>query len=476
MTNKKHETGAGGEDDVAGATGEGEATGAVEETAVTTAVAADEAQTGAATTLVVHKHGRLRSTLVGLLVLLSCLTLVITGVTIWTHYTVLNTNGYMKLVGPIGKDPQAIQALSSYVAAQVVTASDLQGRAQSALPTQAQFLAGPLTSYVQSFIDKQVTKVLSTPQAYDLWLGINRVTHQQLVGLLRGQNNYTYIQGNDVKLNLLPLVSQALVWLDSKLPGALSSKFSPPVIQPGTPASDSIQQMSLWAGKALPANFGQVTLLKNNALGPAQKAVKIFDGLVIALPIILALLIAGTILLSRRRRYTVMALGIGGAIALIVTYVIIKRASAAIVGSLQLGSVNEVVRNVVSASLRPLATITIWVVVIGAIVAVVAWLIGRKDVRTVIVDAGKKVVEVQGDALGSSSPTVRWIAGHTQLLRVLGLVAGLILLVIAASSSWLAIAFAILLTLLYEGLLSLLVGEWPFGHDAAGADAGTPAA
>ena len=137
---------------------------------------------------------------------------------------------------------------------------------------------------------------------------------------------------------------------------------------------------------------------------------------------------------------------------------------------------NEVVRNVVSASLRPLATITIWVVVIGAIVAVVAWLIGRKDVRTVIVDAGKKVVEVQGDALGSSSPTVRWIAGHTQLLRVLGLVAGLILLVIAASSSWLAIAFAILLTLLYEGLLSLLVGEWPFGHDAAGADAGTPAA
>ena len=338
MTNKKHETGAGGEDDVAGATGEGEATGAVEETAVTTAVAADEAQTGAATTLVVHKHGRLRSTLVGLLVLLSCLTLVITGVTIWTHYTVLNTNGYMKLVGPIGKDPQAIQALSSYVAAQVVTASDLQGRAQSALPTQAQFLAGPLTSYVQSFIDKQVTKVLSTPQAYDLWLGINRVTHQQLVGLLRGQNNYTYIQGNDVKLNLLPLVSQALVWLDSKLPGALSSKFSPPVIQPGTPASDSIQQMSLWAGKALPANFGQVTLLKNNALGPAQKAVKIFDGLVIALPIILALLIAGTILLSRRRRYTVMALGIGGAIALIVTYVIIKRASAAIVGSLQLGS------------------------------------------------------------------------------------------------------------------------------------------
>ncbi len=181
------------------------------------------------------------------------------------------------------------------------------------------------------------------------------------------------------------------------------------------------------------------------------------------------MLIAVTILLSRRRRYTVMALGIGGAIALIITYVIIKRASAAIVGGLQLGSVNEVVKNVVTASLGPLATITIWVVVIGAIVAVVAWLVGRKDVQTVIVDTGKKVVEVQGSALGSSSATVRWIARHIQLLRVVGLVAGLILLVIAASSSWLAIAFALLLTLLYEGLLSLLVGEWPFHHEDAGA-------
>ncbi len=296
--------------------------------------------------------------------------------------------------------------------------------------------------------------------------------------MLRGQNNYTYIQGSDVKLNLLPLVSQALVWLDSKLPGALSSKFSPPVIEPGTPASQSIQQVSQWSGKTLPADFGQVTLLTSNALGPAQKAVKIFDGLVIALPIILVVLVAVTILLSRRRRFTIMALGIGSAIALIVTYVIIKRASAAIVGSLHLGNVNEVVRNVVSASLGPLATITIWVVVIGAIVAVVAWLVGRKDVQTAIVGAGKKVVEAQGSALSSSSATVRWIARNIQLLRIVGLVAGLILLVIAASSSWLAIAFAILLTLLYEGLLSLLVGEWPFGHGSAGADgaeAGTPA-
>ncbi len=84
------------------------------------------AAVGPTQTVIVHKHGRLRSVLVGFLVFLTCLTLIVTGVTIWTHYTVLNTDGYMKLVGPVGKDPQAIKALSGYVAAQVVTASDLQ--------------------------------------------------------------------------------------------------------------------------------------------------------------------------------------------------------------------------------------------------------------------------------------------------------------------------------------------------------------
>ena len=431
----------------------------------------------ATTVVAVRKHSRLRAALVGLLVVLSCLTLVVTGVTIWTHYTILNTNGYMKLVGPVGKDPQAIKALSAYVAGQIVTATDLQARAQDALPAKAQFLAGPIAAQVQSFIGKQTTKALSTPQAYNLWLSVNRVAHEQIVGLLRGQNNYTYIQGSDVKLNTLPLVSQALVWLNGKLPGALSSRFSPPVIEPGTPASASIQQVSQWAGKTLPADFGQITLLTSTALGPAQKAVKLFDSLVIALPIILAVLVAVTILLSRRRRLTIIELGIGGAIALIITYVIVKRASAAIVGGLKLGSVTEVVHRVVDASLGPLATITIWVVVIGAIVAVAAWLSGRKDVQTVIVDAGRKVVTTQSTALGTSSPTVGWIGRHLELLRVVGLVAGLILLVVAASSSWLGIAFAILLTLLYEGVLSLLVGEWPFTHHAAeapGAGAGTP--
>ncbi|HEY5386771.1 MAG TPA: hypothetical protein VIL79_02610, partial [Thermoleophilia bacterium] len=96
-------------------------------------------------TVIVRRGGRARTILVGLLILLTCLAVVVTGVAIWTHYTVLNTKGYINLVAPIGKDPEAIKALSGYVAGQVVTATDLQQRTQDALPPKAGFLAAPIT-------------------------------------------------------------------------------------------------------------------------------------------------------------------------------------------------------------------------------------------------------------------------------------------------------------------------------------------
>ena len=109
-----------------------------------------------------RRPSRVRRLLVGLLIFLSCLAVVVTGLTLWTHYTVMNTDGYMNLVGPIGKDPQAIQNLSEYISTQVIAATDLQTRITDALPPRVQLLAGPITSYVEDFITKGANKVLSS--------------------------------------------------------------------------------------------------------------------------------------------------------------------------------------------------------------------------------------------------------------------------------------------------------------------------
>jgi hypothetical protein len=442
---------------------------AAEQTAATQALPA--ADDGSPTDVVlVRKGGRARNFLVGVLVVLSCLAVVVTGVAWWAHYTVLNTDGYINLVGPVGKDPQAIKSLSDYVAGQVVTATDLEQRTAEALPPKAQFLAGPITAAVDKFITDGTAKVLSTPQAYDLWIKINTVAHEKIVALLRGDTTSTYIQGDDVKLDTIPLISQVLVWVDGKLPGALGTKFSPPVIAPGTPPDQAIQQVSAWTGRPLPADFGQITLLQSDSLGPAQTAVRWFDTLIWVVLAVAIVLIALTIWLSRHRRRTLIELGIGAAMALILTRVIAKQASTAIVDSLHSGSTVTVLRGVVNAALGPLTTLTIWIVVIGILVAVGAWIAGRRDVQVAVVSAGKRVVQTEDDTLAADSPITDWVERYAQWLRIAGLVAGLVVLVVA-TSSWFAIVVWVLVILVYEGVISLVIRQWPFGRRDKGGSA-----
>jgi hypothetical protein len=404
---------------------------------------------------------RFRPLLVGVLVVLTCFSVVVTGLTWWTHYTVMDTEGYMSLVAPIGKDPQAIQRLSEYVGGEVVSATDLQQRVTDALPERVQLLAGPITAYVEDFIVKGAEKVLSSPKAYELWLQVNRVGHEKIVALLRGDTTNVYIQGSDVKLNLLPLISQVLVWLDDRLPGALSDRLSPPVIESGASPEEGIQEVANWSGKPLPSDFGQITLLQSDALGPAQSAVKWFDRLTWILPLVTAALVALTIWLSRRRARTAIALGIGAAVAIFVTRVIVKRASLYLTEQLREGEGGHIVRDVVDAALGPLTTLTIWICVVGVAVAAVVWLLGRKDVREAAVATGKRVVGQATEIRLPDSPVTSWVINHVVGVRWGVLVAGLILLALMASS-WLGIILTILAVLLAEGVLSLVSGQWPF--------------
>lgn len=427
--------------------------------------AADEAST--AVMKLARRPSRLRAALIGLLVVLSCLAVVITGVTWWAHYTVMDTDGYMKIVGPIGKDPQAIQNLSEYLSSEIVKTTDLQTRISDALPAQVQVLSGPITVYVEDFITKGTRKVLSTPKAYELWLQINRVGHEKIVALLRGETNNVYVQGSDVKLNLLPLVSQALVWLDQRLPGGLSSRFNPPVISPGASPEQGIQEIANWSGKPLSSDFGQITLLQSDALGPAQTAIKWFDRLMWILPLVTAALMALTIWLARRRGRAAIALGIGAAIAIFVARVIILRASEYLTTQVKEGAGQHILRQVVHASLGPLTTITVWVCVIGVVVAILVWALGRRDVRAGVVAVGRRAAGQAAEIRVPESPVTGWVVARVTPLRWAVLVAGLIVLALVASS-WLGIVLTIVAELLLQGLLSLLAAQWPFEGHATG--------
>jgi hypothetical protein len=181
-------------------------------------------------------------------------------------------------------------------------------------------------------------------------------------------------------------------------------------------------------------------------------------------------LIALTIWLSRRRGRTAIALGIGAAIAIFVTRVIVLRGSAYLTDQLKSGSGVHIVKDVVNASLDPLTTITIWICVIGVVAAVLVWLLGRRDVRAGVVAVGRRATGQAAEVKIPDSPVTSWVGNHVVAVRWGVLVVGLIVLALTASS-WLGIILTIVVVLLLEAVLSMIAGQWPFeeheGDEAA---------
>jgi hypothetical protein len=404
-----------------------------------------------------------RDLLVGLLVVLACLGVLVSGVAFWAHYTVLDTDGYLDVVGPVAQNPRSVRALSEYIAAEAMVAADLQARTAEALPPRGVFLAAPIAEAVEAFIEDQTFALLSTPQAYEWWLDINRVSHTQIVALLRGETSLAYIQGDDVKLNILPLMSQVLVRLDDRLPGALPTRFDPPRITAEMPPDEARRQLSSWLGRPLPPDSGQVTLITSEALGPAQTAVRWFDRLVIIVPVVTLVLVAAAIWLSRRRRRTIIELGVGVAVALVVLHVVIARLTEVLLARLQTETAVGVARDIVNASLGPLTTIVMWLVIAGVVVAAAAWLAGRRDVKDAVVMSSRRVASTRGDIVRASPPIVKWSSRHVDALRVAGLAVALVLLLLFATS-WILLLLLLLLAVAFQLALSWIAAGWPFAH------------
>lgn len=415
-----------------------------------------------ASAVAVPSHGRLRRSLVVLLVVLACLGIVLTAVTWWLHYTALNTDGYLKVVGPVAQDEQVQADLSAYLAGQIISVTDLQDQAVEVLPPKAQFLAGPITDEVEQWMTKVIQRLLASDRAYEAWIGINRFAHERAVGLLRGDNKYTYIEGEDVKVNTLPLISQALQRVDERAPRLFGEDFTAPVITPDTPVDDGVAQLQAALGRPLPPEFGQFTLVSSSKIETAQTAVRVFDAIVIVLPIVTLALIAAAVYFARRRLRVVIWLAIGAAAALLAARILIKQLYETIVNDLGTGSVRHVAGRIMSAAIEPILNVTLWLVIAGIVVGVAAWLAGKPEVRDPVVGYAR----AGGERLRQGLAVSGWAGRNADWLRLGGIVSALIALLVVSGSLW-AIAVVLVLLALYELAVSWLAGSWPFAPRVA---------
>jgi hypothetical protein len=395
------------------------------------------------------RRRRIRRSVVGLLVALSCLLVLLSTTEVWAHRTLLNTGTFVGTVGPVFNNPAVTSAVAARATDELFTELNLQARLKDALPPKASFAAAPVVNATKGFVAGQLATVMASPQFQAIWTATLTSMHQLLVAVLRGQHTAAVsTSGGYIVLNTVPLINQAL----GKVSGLASDLTGKPVTLPAITSADPPQQavnkLSKALGVTLPSDFGQITLVKSSDLAGVQRGVKAFDRFTLVLPLVTIVLIALSLWLSVNRRRTVLQLAVGVSLLMIVE----RRVTLHEQSTLASGAHNPQVAQIVLGDLlHGFFVLTAWVLGVALVVLVIAVLSGpyRWSValrswvkRTWRGITGARSADSRGQVVG-------WMASHAAGLQLAGaVVAGILLLIVPVS--WLSFLIVGVLLAAYE--------------------------
>jgi len=316
-----------------------------------------------------------RRVLSGIVLLLACLTILVTTIAVWTHQVALNTDRFTTLVRSAVTEPAVTDPIATRITDQVVEALDIQGRLEARLPDAIKPLAGSLEAAVAERIDARLKIALRDPRLQDALVQTMSFTHAQLVRLLRGETDNLSVVDGYLTLDAFPVVGAALTELQSM--GLIPANVQlPDLTAPEAPAALA-QRLDSALGITLPPDFGTVRLMPVARLAAAQNVVRIFDLVVIVLIVLSALLVALALWLAADRRRMLIYLGLGVAIVFLIARLAMNAARNAIIGGIADGDVRGAAQTIVDATLKDLRGVTVLIIIATVVVVIAAYLWGR---------------------------------------------------------------------------------------------------
>lgn len=373
-----------------------------------------------------RKRHRFRRILAPILVVLTVVVFTATVPAAWGARTVLNTDRYVATVAPLANDPAVQQSIATKVTAQVFEALNVEGVISDALASigdRATVLAGPLTTALRGFVQEQVLRVVQSDAFDTFWIEANRFVHTQVVEVLKGNEEQVSVVEGKVLLNLVPLINLALVQIEGVAGDLIGRDVTLPQIDPDTPRSEAVNRLEQALGVNLPDDYGSIQVYDADSLAALQQALYTFQRLLILLLILIPVLVAVTLLVSTRRRRTLIQLAVGGAIGL----VLIRR--LAIVGRDDLfASVDtqdfpsvRVLTNELMDSLFRYTGILLAIVLLSLLIALLTgpypWAVAF---RRWVGDLGRSVGAAIGGKPLPETGRLRWIRDHRDGLMLAG--------------------------------------------------------
>ncbi|WP_107484126.1 hypothetical protein [Streptomyces sp. NRRL B-24572] len=246
----------------------------------------------------------LRSVASAVLIVLACILVPVSVLTVWVHDIVLDTDRYVATMKPLASDPaieaaahnRIVQAVDVRVDGKEVTAEIAAWLQSQGLPPRAakavKGLAPQLDAAVNAAADKVATRFVESDRFEKVWVTANRAAHTAVVHALTGKGR-----------------------------GAVGVSEGTVTLDVGT-AVDRVKQELVDAGlepaEKIPDVDKQMVLFQSDKLEKVQGAAHALDVLGNWLPVLTVVLAAAGVFLAHRRRRALAKTALGAAFACLV--------------------------------------------------------------------------------------------------------------------------------------------------------------
>ena len=271
---------------------------------------------------------------------------------IWIERQALNTDDWVNTSGRLIQDQKIRTALADYLVDQLYENVDVEKELEDAFDEifslDAKDLAGPAAGGLRQIAGDGAERVLETSTAQGLWKDANRTAHEQLLAVLEDKKEAVETDEGNVRLNVGSLVTNL-------------------ANQTGIGADLANQ---------LPADAGQIEILKSDELKTAQNIVVAIKGLALVLSILTFACFALAIYLYNESRWVAVLLAGAGLIAAGFAVIVARQIAGGIVIDQLVSdeSVKPAAESAWSIATSLMVSIATTVIVIGVLFAAAGWL------------------------------------------------------------------------------------------------------
>ena len=348
-------------------------------------------------------RARLRRAALVFLLVFGCGLAGASAIAIWTRVTVLNTEQYVKTMGPIAESPAVQQAVSDKLYAAITSQVDFDALARQVLPDRADILGPAISTGIENAIRSQLNEFVHSDRFPQRWDEANRRAHDRVVTLLTtGESKRLTLEGDTVYLDLSSAVQRVRDGLNER--GL-------------TRVADAIP----------PTVDGRVTLLSSDGFVTARDGIHRLERLTILLPILALLFLIGHVVLSESKRRGLLRVALGAALT-----ALLLLAAIAVGRTLYLDAINQNVlprqaaADIFDALIVAMRT-SLRIAFLAALILTGLALLAGRPLRVAVEKGGPALRDAA--ARMAADPRTTWLAQHRSAVQWSVVVFGGIVLV-----------------------------------------------